>query len=302
MNIPFLGNVSNSTAIIGVIGILGLLYFGKDIPSAIMAHTTHPSQKPVKSYDDQYHMLSNSSGGSPLHYGGLSAYSARSYYDGCVQTEMCMADHHWDSGQCGCVPNSTNTNDPSVLEIENKILSEITHRAQNISSVIPNIETIKLEIKTHEGQIKTAVDNMHTGYISSDQIQQFIDGIVTDVATKLQIQLNDLPGNVPDYYNQYYDAYQNYLNQLNNNYYNYYQPAYQYYPGTTYDYYQPYQYQYPDPYYGNGQYPSSYPYYGSDQQYYYIQQPQPQQPVDNQDYININHGQVRIGPGYTYVN
>ena len=284
MKIPFLGNIGFDTAAIITVGVLGLLYFSKGLPGATAAAiggaVTHPVTSSTKKYDDQYHligtdddypMLSKAGTSVPFHVGTMSM-SARAY---------------------------TSTTDTSVTTIENQILSEITHRAQNISTVIPNIETIKTEIKTHEGQIQLAVDNRKSGYISSQQMQQFIEGIVTDVTTKLQIQLNDAPGStgsVPDYYQQYYKQYQDYLNQLNNNYYNYYQPAYQYYPGASYDYYQPYQYQYPNPYYGNGQYPLSYPYYGSNQ-YYYYQQPQyydyyQQQPQQQGGgLINIGTGQ-----------
>lgn len=318
MKIPFLGNIGFDTAAILTVGILGLLYFSKGVAgtATIGGVVIHPatSTSSTKKYDDQYHLigtdddypvLSKAGTSVPFHVGTLSM-SARAYNTdgGCVQTQMCIQGDYWDSTLCRCVSG----NNSSVTTIENQILSEITHRAQNISTVIPNIETIKTEIKTHEGQIQLAINNRKSGYISSQQMQQFIEGIVTDVTTKLQIQLNDAPGSagsVPDYYQQYYQQYQDYLNQLNNNYYNYYQPAYQYYPGASYDYYQPYQYQYPNPYYSNGQYPLSYPYYGSDQYYYYQQQPQyygyyqqyPQQ--GGNGLINIGTGQ---GGGLININ
>jgi hypothetical protein len=70
-------------------------------------------------------------------------------------------------------------------------------------------------------------------------------------------------GAVPPYYQQYGQNYQDYVNQLNSNYYQYYQPSYQYFPGQNYNYYQPYQYQYPNPYYPQGQYPTTYPSYST---------------------------------------
>lgn len=258
-------------------------YFIRDFRGADQTQYPHGVTVPV------------STGASPLvrNAHGISAYSSRAY---------------------DATTTSTVTpTDPAVVTLQNRILSIITQRAQNITSVIPNIDTIKAEIATHAGQLATAVAQQKAGVINAAMIEQYLQSIVSDVATKLQIALNDLPSNtVPDYYQQYYQQYQQYQNQLNNNYYDYYQTPYQYYPGTQYDYYQPYQYQYPSPYYGAGQYPYSYPNYGSQQyssypsynnyydlyKYYYPQQTQTQSNgINVGGLIHVGSDGIRIGSG-----
>ena len=226
------------------------------------------------------------------------AYAARAY--------DATTDVTTTSSSTSTTPSTT---DPKIVDLQNRILKMIVSRTSNVSTVLSNIDTIKASILTYTSKLQLAQQQVDAHVITTAQMSQYLASIAEEIAKNLQITLNPTYGDnsVPDYYQQYYQDYQKYINQLNSNYYDYYQPSYQYYPGQQYNYYQPYQYQYPNPYMSSGQYPVNYPYYGYYQQpsYYpdYSQQIDLyyQQPQQSGGLINIGTGGggglINIGTG-----
>lgn len=163
------------------------------------------------------------------------------------------------------------TTSPDTAAIKKKLLSMILNNAQNISSVIGNMDTVNAKIETYTAQLQLVLQQKALGVLTQYQVDQYIRQLVIDLASALQIQLvpwftgggttgggsggtnEDGSTGIPGYYNDY----MSYLNELYKRYYEYYQPPVQYYPGQQYNHYQPYSYQYPYPYYPSNVYPGS---------------------------------------------
>lgn len=196
---------------------------------------------------------------------------------------------------------------PDTTTIKKNILSMILNNAQNISTVIGNIDTLNAKIETYTAQLQQVLQQKAAGVLTQYQVDQYTRQLVIDIAGALEIQLvpyftgttgtnDDGSTGIPGYYNDY----QSYLNELYKRYYDYYQPSYQYYPGQQYQYYQPYQYQYPYPYMSNTQYPGTSS-YGFAQNYYPYTQQYQQQYQQQNPYANYyGYGQQYQDP-YAYL-
>lgn len=194
---------------------------------------------------------------------------------------------------------TTTTTSPTVQELKDKILQNIIQRAEDVNVVITNIQSIKTKIETYNAKLELLSGEIAGSRLPTSIIQQYLQGVIKEIADSLQIKLRlPLAGGfdpINGASNPYMDMYQNYIDRLQqygqqyndqfgfyDPYSYYYQPNYYYNQTSPYYSYQqtynpqlqgynqqPYSYGYPQ-YGGYGGYPQQsygqgYPSYGYDQ-------------------------------------
>src|SRR5690349_21827033 len=153
---------------------------------------------------------------------------------------------------------TTTTTSPTVQELKDKILQNIIQRAEDVNVVITNIQSIKTKIETYNAKLELLSGEIAGSRLPTSVIQQYLQGVIKEVADSLQIKLrlplaggfDPLNGGT----NPYLDYYQNYIGNLQDYYGQYY---------NQFSYYDPYSQYYSPSYY----YPQTNPYYSYQQSY-----------------------------------